>query len=142
MPFLRHGKPRPDVISHPLPALALSYGSKDVKATLKPIIEAMSDLYRFMLGMIGRVNPIHDCLRTVDCEIAMEFEHRVTGIDQIGSVHLDFVVVLSTGEPCSQDQGEEQKRDREMSATHHPPGATTVHEKDYQLQNEFGVASR
>ena len=36
------------------------------------------------------------------------------GMDQSGSVRLNFVVVLSTGESCCQDQSEEQKRDREM----------------------------
>jgi hypothetical protein len=129
------------VISHPLPVLALSNGSEDVKATLKPVIEAVSDLHRFMLGMIGGVNPIHYCLRTSDREIAMEFNHGVSGIDEIRSVHLDFVVVLSTDESCNQDQGEEQKRDREVSATHHPIEGTTAHEEDYQLHNELGVAN-
>jgi hypothetical protein len=34
------------------------------------------------------------------------------------------------------------RRDREMSATHHPIRATTSHEEDYQLHNEFDVANR
>jgi|HubBroStandDraft_4_1064222.scaffolds.fasta_scaffold04094_5 hypothetical protein len=140
VPFLRYGNSRPDMISHPLPALTFSYGSEDVKATFKPVIEAVSDLHRFMLGVIGWVNTINDCFRTVDREIAVELNHRVSGIDQIRSVHLDFVVVLSTGESCSQDQGEEQKRDREMSATHRLSGVTTAPEEDYQLHNELGVA--
>src|ERR1700735_2970586 len=39
--------------------LALSYESEDVKAALKPVVEAVSDLRRFMLGMIGPTNRIH-----------------------------------------------------------------------------------
>jgi hypothetical protein len=45
--------------SRGLPALALSYESEDVKAALKPVVEAVSDLRRFMLGMIGPINRIH-----------------------------------------------------------------------------------
>jgi hypothetical protein len=48
---------------------------------------------------------------------------------------------LSTDKSCNQDQGEKQKRDREVSATHHSIGVTTAHEEDYQLHNELGVAN-
>jgi hypothetical protein len=59
-----------------------------------------------------------------------------------GSTYLDFVVVLSTGEGCSQEQADEYECDREISETHRPIRVTTSHEEDYQLHNEFGVANR
>ena len=62
VPFLRHRNSRPDVISHPLPALSIGYGSKDVKTTLELVIEAMSDLHSFMLGVSSGIEPIHNCL--------------------------------------------------------------------------------
>ena len=56
MPFLRDGNTRPYVVSHPLPALALGYGSEDVNAALEPVIEAVGDLDGLVLGVIGGVN--------------------------------------------------------------------------------------
>jgi hypothetical protein len=35
----------------------------------------------------------------------------VSGIDQVRSVHLDFVVILSQRERCSQDNREKDKRE-------------------------------
>jgi hypothetical protein len=55
------------------------------------------------LGSFDPINAIHDCLRSIDREVAMEFHHSVSGIDQIGPVHLDFVVVLSTAERCKDE---------------------------------------
>ena len=102
---------RPDVITHPLPALAAGYGSEDVKAALEPVIKAVCDLDGLVFGVIGGINTIHDRLRAVDREVAMEFDHGVSGIDQVRSVHLDFVVILSQRERCSQDNREKDKRE-------------------------------
>jgi hypothetical protein len=69
-----------------------------------------------MLGVIGGINTIDDRLRAVDREVAVELNHGVSGIDEVGPVYLDFVVVLS---PCvggSQDEG--QKCDREKATAH------------------------
>jgi hypothetical protein len=98
VPFLRDGNARADVITHPLPALALGYGSEDVKAALEPVIEAVGDLDGLVLGVISGVNTVDDCLRSIDREVAMEFHHSVSRIGQVRPVHLDFVIVLSTAE--------------------------------------------
>jgi hypothetical protein len=92
------------MIAHPLPALALGYGSEDVKAALEPVIEAVRDLYGFVLRVISGVNTVDDCLRSIDREVAMKFHHSVSGIDQVRPVHLDFVIVLSTAECRSKDE--------------------------------------
>jgi len=95
------------VIAHPLPALSRGYGGEDVKAALEPVIEAVGDLDGLVLGVIGGVNTVDDCLRSVDREVAMEFHHGVPGINQVGPVDLDFVVVLSAAERCSKDKDED-----------------------------------
>jgi len=116
----------------------------------------------------------------------MQLDHRVCRIDQVGPIHLDFIILLSMSERCSRD--ESQKCDREkttthkaaagdriqvqrdvlskwnltrsngyaeawesdparyrchrMSVTHWWTSATTSHEKDYQLHDEFSVAGK
>jgi hypothetical protein len=83
--------------------LTLSDRSKEIKAAFEPIIEAMRDLNGLMLGVIGGINAVYDGLRAVDREVAVEFNHGVTGIDQVGAVHLDFVVILSEGKRGRED---------------------------------------
>jgi len=134
VPFLRHRNSRPDVISHPLPALSVSYGSEDVKTRLEPVVEAMSDLHSFMLGVTSGIKAIHNCLRAVDREIAMEFEHGMTLIDQIRSIHLNFIVILGTGESCSEDQDEEKQNKvgvaKRLTFVHIPrSNAPTLHQR-------------
>jgi hypothetical protein len=41
----------------------------------------VGDLHGLVLGVIGGVNAIHDCLRAVNRKIAVEFNHGVSGID-------------------------------------------------------------
>jgi hypothetical protein len=143
------------VITHPLPALALSDGSEDVKAALEPVIKAVCDLDGLMFGVIGGINTIHDRLRAIDREVAMEFDHGVSGIDQVGSVHLNFIVILSLGGTCSQNNRQQDKREprsvhkiipyrwHAKFVTHRWPNRlTTSHEEDYQLDNEFIVAKK
>jgi hypothetical protein len=84
-----------------LPALALGCGSEDIKSALEPIVESVGNFDGLMLGVIGGIYTIYDRLRAIDREVAMEFNHGVSGIDQVGSVRLDFVIVSSAG--CCQD---------------------------------------
>jgi hypothetical protein len=128
------------VIPNPLPALAFGDGSENIEAALEPVIEAVRDLDRLMLGMIGGVEAVHGGLRAVNGEVAVEFKHGVSGIDQVGSVHLDFIVVLSASERDSDD--EDQERGRKTLVKHWPISVTKSHEKDYQLENEFWVTNR
>ena len=118
MPFLRDGNARADVVTHPLPALALGYGSEDVKAALQPVLEAMPDLDRLMFGVIRLLNAVHNCLGAIDCEVAMELNHGVCGISQVRFVPVDFGVVLSACAGCRQD--DRQQREREEAAVADP----------------------
>jgi len=94
-----------------------------------------------MLSVIGGIDSIHDCLRTVNCEIAMELDHGVPRIDQIRSVHLDFVVLLSTREGRSQNQHQDQYEDRicvsEMAVADRSVKGATSHKEDYQPHHEW-----
>lgn len=45
----------------------------------------------------------------------MEFNHRVSGIDQVGSVDLDFVIVLSICEGRSQTEGQKWAPEKALS---------------------------
>jgi hypothetical protein len=43
-----------------------------------------------VFGVISGVNTIDDCLRSVNCEVAMELNHSVSGIDQVGTRTPEF----------------------------------------------------
>jgi hypothetical protein len=61
--------------------LAFGDGSENVKAAFEPVVETVCDLDRLMLGVIGGVEAVHGCLRSVNREIAVEFKHGVSRID-------------------------------------------------------------
>jgi hypothetical protein len=105
MPLLGDGHARAYVISHSLAAMPVVGGSEDVKAALEPVVEAVGDLDCLVLSVIHGVNAIDDRLRSVNREVAMELDHSVLGIDQVGPVHLNFVIVLSARESRSEDEG-------------------------------------
>ena len=114
----------------------------------------MGNLDSFVFSVIGGINTIYDRLRAVDCEVAVEFNHRVPWVDQVGPVHLDFIVVLSTGEGCREDnrqQDQPEKRSAPKIVPHRchakfgaywPVKLATFHEEDYQLHHEFSVANK
>jgi hypothetical protein len=66
--------------------------------------------------MVSRVKTIHHGFRAINREIAMEFKHGVCGVNQIGSVDLDLVVVLRMRNRRSGD--ESQKCDCEKATMH------------------------
>ena len=84
----------PDVNNASAPAFSHALAGN----TNLPVIEAVGDLDGFVLGVISGVNAVDDCLRSIDREVAMEFHHSVSGIDQIRPLHLDFIIVLSAAE--------------------------------------------
>ena len=60
VPRLGSREPRPNVIAHPVPAVAVLNAGEDIKAGLEPVRPALRDLERFVLGMIGWGNAIDD----------------------------------------------------------------------------------
>src|SRR3989442_1129939 len=57
-PFFRNAHARANVVAHPLDPISIALVGKDVKSGLKPIREAMANLNGFVLGVVGRKNPI------------------------------------------------------------------------------------
>jgi len=93
-PLLWDGNTGTNMVAHPLKALAAALGSKDVEAYFEPVRETVGDLDGFVLGMISGVEAVDDSLGAVDGEITVKLNHGVAGINQIGTVHLNFIVVL------------------------------------------------
>jgi len=120
-PFFGDGDARTDVVTDPLNALAAACGSENVEADFEPVGEAVGDLDGFVFGVVGGVEAILNGLGAVDGEIAVEFEHGVVWVDEVGFVDLDFVVVLGADPRCVNglDCQEEQERERERGAETH-----------------------
>src|ERR1700690_1221461 len=93
-PLCRNPESRPYVVAHPLPSLAGVHRGKNVEAAFEIIGEAVGDFNRFVLGMISGIEPVEHELRAIDREVAMQFNHGVTRLDQVGAVHLNFIVIL------------------------------------------------
>jgi hypothetical protein len=68
------------------------------------------DFNGLVLGVIGRQNAIHNRFGPIDGKVAVQFHHRVTRIDGVIAIHLNFVIVLRTSgghpEPMEGDQVE------------------------------------
>lgn len=91
------------MIAHPLPALALCYRSKNIESALEVVRKSVSNLHRFMFGMIRRKNPVNDRFRAVNREVTMQLDHGVPWVNQLIPVHLDFVIILSARWNAEQD---------------------------------------
>ena len=86
---------------HPA-AIGLNRG-KDVKSSLEPGCEPMGNFQGLVLGMIRGKYAVDDALGTLHREVAVNLHHRVASGHQIGTVNLDFGVVLGVG--CDRRQG-------------------------------------
>jgi hypothetical protein len=94
-PFLWDGDTWTNVVADPLNALAATLGSKNVKTNFEPVCETMGDLDGFVFSMVCGIEAVDDSFGAVDGEITVELNHGVAGINQIGTVDLNFVIVLS-----------------------------------------------
>src|SRR6266568_4977874 len=87
-PFFRNAHARANVVAHPLDPISIALVGKDVKSGFKPIREAMRNLNRFVLGVVGRKNSILSGLAA---------DHGAVRRDRVVTIDLDLVIVLSTG---------------------------------------------
>lgn len=71
MPFLWNGEPWPDVVAHPLPALALGNRSENIESAFEVIGEPVGDFDRFVLGVIRRIDAIDNRFRAINCEVTV-----------------------------------------------------------------------
>jgi len=85
------------MVADPLDALATLPGSENVEAGLEPVGEPMGDFNGFMKLVIGGQNAVLRSFGSLKCEIAMELDHGVAGLNCLVLVHLNLIVVLSRG---------------------------------------------
>ena len=112
LPFLGYSHAGPDVVAHPLHALAAFFRRKDVEAGLKPIREAASDFNCFMKLMMGGQKAVIKRFRALKSEIAVQLHHGVMRLDGLVAIHLNLVIVLrpsGTGE--RRDENSEKTAD-------------------------------
>ncbi len=94
-PFFGNAHTRADVIADPLVALAVrSDTGKDVKAGFEPIVPALGDFDGLVFLVVGGVGAVGSEFASFGGEVAVEFDHCVTGRHRVGAVDLDFVIAL------------------------------------------------
>ena len=69
----------------------------------------MRDLERFVKSVIGRKNSVDRFPLTVDCIVAVEFDHRLTRSNCFRRIYLDFVIVLAAAKDRNTDQSSERQ---------------------------------
>jgi hypothetical protein len=67
------------VISHPLHAVAVSLGGKDIKADLGPVVDPLGQLDRFVLLVLGGQHAELGCGASLHRKIAMQLDSSVLG---------------------------------------------------------------
>ena len=75
VPRLRSREARANVISHPVPTVAVLNARKHIKASLEPVRPTLRDLESFVLGVIRRQHAVDHLLRSIHGEIGMDFHH-------------------------------------------------------------------
>jgi len=71
VPRLRNAEARADVIAHPLPAPIRLNAGEDVKAGLEPVVDALGDFNRFMLGVVGGQDAVDGRLAALNRKVGM-----------------------------------------------------------------------
>src|SRR5205823_1118284 len=104
-PALRDAEARTDVVPDPVPAVPASRAGEDVKTGLEPGSEPARDLDGLVPGMLGRQDAAFAGLPALEGEVAVQLDHRMTRLDGVVAVDLDFVVVLCTSTPRGAQQG-------------------------------------
>ena len=98
VPRFRRGKPRPNMITHPVPSRIVRTSRlnarEHIKSGFKPVRPALRNLQGFMFGVVGGHNAVDHLLRSIYGEIRMDLHHRRIRRRRLGAIDLDFVVVL------------------------------------------------
>jgi hypothetical protein len=99
------------VIPNPLYALAAAFAGEDVEAYLRPIGDALRDFDGFMFDVVGGIHAGDDVALTAGREVGVEFEHGGAWGNGFGTVDLDFVIALRTGEGDGSYEGKAEDTD-------------------------------
>jgi hypothetical protein len=88
------------MVAYPLNTLSTARTGEDVESYLRPTGQSLRDLNRFVKRMIGWICTIGGVLRTwqwfrsVNGEVAVEFQHGCLGRNSLCAIYLDFVIIL------------------------------------------------
>jgi hypothetical protein len=93
-PLLGDGDTGTNMVADPVYALATALVGEDVEADFELVGETVGDLDGFVLGVVDWIKPVGHGLSAINGEITVELNHGVAGINQIGAVDLNFVIVL------------------------------------------------
>jgi hypothetical protein len=66
----------------------------------------------------------------------VKFNHRVSWIDQVGPVYLDFIVVLSTGEGCREENRQQDQPEKGSGRKIFPRGCHAKSEAYWPVKLE------
>src|SRR5438105_5310390 len=94
VPRFRRAHPRTNVISHPLPAVAVMDAGKNVEAGFKPVGESLCDLDGLVHRAIGRLQTIYHFLFTLDGVIAVQLDHGAARMNGFAGINLYLVIIL------------------------------------------------
>ena len=82
------------MVAHPLPASIRLDRGENVEPGLEPFIKSLGDFYGFMHGVLGGLNPIHNGFAPFRSEVRVQLEHGRMRRNQVGPIHLYFIVIL------------------------------------------------
>src|SRR5258708_27820745 len=94
------------MVAHPVPSIAGAGAGKDVEAGLNPVVKTVSNLDGLMQSVVGGREAVVGCFAAIHGEVRVEFDHGGPGLDCIGAIHLNFVVVLRPGGGQSSQQND------------------------------------
>src|SRR6185312_8371212 len=110
MPLVWNAEARTYMVTHPVPAITRAGAGKDIKAGFKPVIPSLSNLNGFMHGMVRGTDAIHHIFFALSSPVSMKFHHGAVGLNRVGAIDLDLIVVLchqmdrTQACPCNNDQ--------------------------------------
>ena len=110
MPRIRHPDARPDVVPHPLHAMAVLPAGKYVEAHFRPTGQALGNLERLVQLVVGGIHAIDLILLPVRGKVGMELNHGALWFYGGGAIDLDFVIALSAERLCARERAPVQRQ--------------------------------
>src|ERR1700682_3662756 len=107
MPFWRDSKTRPNVCAHEIQTAAATSAGENIESGFEPVVEPVSDFDCFVPGVISRRRSVISLLRSFGSEVVVQLDHGYTARNGLGSIDLDFIIVLGRSDRCEEaDEGE------------------------------------
>jgi hypothetical protein len=117
MPAWRDANARPDVVANPLHALSAALGREDIKANLRPIVDAFGELDRFVFLMLRPVDAEFGLRASLHRKVAMQLSEQRAWRHRLGGIYLDFVIVLRARRRGGQQRDSREHDEKRADAT-------------------------